>query len=60
MGEGILETVGNALGLDHDDPSTVDAIIAQWPDRPRLGAQSMIAKYGAPTESTSEELIWLG
>lgn len=60
MREGILETVGSALGLPHDDPSTVVAMIAQWPDRPRLGAQSMIAKYGAPTESTSEELIWLG
>ena len=34
MGEGILETVGNTLGLDHDDPSTVDAIIAQT--RPTL------------------------
>ncbi len=60
MGEGILDTVGNALGLNHVDPSTVEGMIAQWPDRPRLGAQSMIAKYGAPTEYTSEELIWLG
>ena len=32
MGEGILETVGKALGLDHDDLSTVDEMIAQWPD----------------------------
>jgi len=60
MGEGILETVGNALGLNHVDPSAVEAMIAQWPERPRLGAQSMIAKYGAPTESTAQELIWLG
>ncbi len=59
MGEGIIETVGNALGLNHVDPSAVEAMIAQWPERPRLGAQSMIAKYGAPTECTSEELIWL-
>lgn len=60
MGDGIGDMVNSALGLNRNDPSNVNAIIAQWPDRPRLGAQSMIAKYGAPTESTSEELIWLG
>jgi len=59
MGDGIGEMVGNALGLGNEDASNVDSIVAEWPDRPRLGAQSMIAKYGPPTESTSEELIWL-
>lgn len=60
MGDGIGEMVGNALGLNEKNPSDVEAIISQWPDRPRLGAQSMIAKYGAPQESTPEELTWLG
>ncbi len=60
MGDGIGEMVGNAFGLNKQDSSEVENIIAQWPDRPRLGAQSMIAKYGSPQESTSEELIWLG
>lgn len=60
MGNGIGEMVGNALGLSEQNPSDVEAIISRWPDRPRLGAQSMIAKYGAPQESTSEELTWLG
>jgi predicted outer membrane protein len=38
--------------------SEIDQIIAQWPERPRLGAQQMIAKYGPPQEATPERLIW--
>lgn len=33
-------------------------MIAGWPERPRLGAQQMLVKYGAPQEATSEQLIW--
>ncbi len=40
------------------DRSAVDTIIAEWPARPRLGANVMIAKYGAPQEVTSEKLVW--
>ncbi|MBC7768917.1 MAG: DUF4142 domain-containing protein [Phycisphaerales bacterium] len=33
-------------------------IISAWPDRPRLGAQLMIGKYGAPQEATADQLVW--
>ena len=37
---------------------SVDSIITAWPERPRLGARQMIAKYGAPQEVTSGQLVW--
>ncbi|MGI8965574.1 MAG: DUF4142 domain-containing protein [Limisphaerales bacterium] len=40
------------------DLSEVDKTIAQWPERPKLGAQVMLAKYGAPQEVTEEKLVW--
>jgi predicted outer membrane protein len=36
----------------------VDKVIADWPERPRFGANAMLAKYGSPQEVTSEKLIW--
>ncbi len=40
------------------DRAAVDKAIASWPERPRLGAEQMIAKYGAPQQVTPEKLIW--
>ena len=40
------------------DRSGINKIISGWPERPRLGAQQMIAKYGAPQEATAEQLVW--
>ncbi len=40
------------------DPKAVNAITATWSERPRLGANEMMAKYGPPQEATSERLIW--
>ncbi|MBA3346829.1 MAG: DUF4142 domain-containing protein [Gemmatimonadales bacterium] len=40
------------------DMASVEKIIATWPERPRLGAKEMIAKYGEPREATSEQLVW--
>lgn len=40
------------------DRASIDKIVAGWPERPRLGANEMIAKYGPPQEVTSERLIW--
>lgn len=40
------------------DRAMLDKTIAQWPERPRLGAQLMISQYGAPQEATSEKLVW--
>ncbi|MBC8109006.1 MAG: DUF4142 domain-containing protein [Anaerolineae bacterium] len=40
------------------DRKTVDRFTANWAERPRLGANEMIAKYGQPQEATSERLIW--
>ena len=40
------------------DRSTVDKIIAAWPNRPKLGANQMLAQYGMPQEATSEKLVW--
>ncbi len=40
------------------DHAAVNNIIGAWPNRPKLGAQQMLAKYGAPQEVTSEKLVW--
>ncbi|MBA3608289.1 MAG: DUF4142 domain-containing protein [Chthoniobacterales bacterium] len=40
------------------DRASLDKILTGWPERPRLGAQQMISKYGAPQEATAERLIW--
>ena len=40
------------------DRASLNKIIAAWPERPRLGAQQMIAKYGVPQEMTAAQLIW--
>ena len=40
------------------DRASLDKILAGWPERPRLGAQQMISKYGAPQEATAERFIW--
>lgn len=37
---------------------SIDEIIATWPERPRLGARQMLAKYGAPQEATGRQLVW--
>ncbi len=40
------------------DRAAVDKMIAQWPERPRLGAQMMLSQYATPQEVTSEKLVW--
>lgn len=37
---------------------SMDALLAEWPARPRLAAEEMIAKYGMPHEMTLERLLW--
>lgn len=44
--------------MSQADRSAVDKIIGAWPNRPKLGAEQMLAKYGIPQEATSEQLIW--
>jgi len=60
MGDGIGETISKTLGIGTENHSDVEKIIADWPERPQLGACSMIAKYGPPQGATAEELTWLG
>lgn len=49
----------NRAGDKKDESgSTAVDFIAQWPERPRLGAWQMIAKYGVPQEATQEKLTW--
>src|SRR3954451_19168676 len=43
---------------DSVDRRVVDKITARWPERPRLGANAMMDKYGQPQEATNERLIW--
>ncbi|MBC7538227.1 MAG: DUF4142 domain-containing protein [Bacteriovorax sp.] len=43
---------------DKPDSSTVNKIVENWPARPRLAVQEMMAKYGAPLEATSETMVW--
>ncbi len=38
--------------------ASIDKAIASWPERPRLGANEMRAKYGEPQEATAERLVW--
>ncbi len=45
-------------GSETPDASKVHQLIAQWPERPRLGANMMMAQYGPPQEATSENLVW--
>lgn len=40
------------------DSGSVAKLIAGWAERPRLGANEMIAKYGPPQEATAKRLIW--
>lgn len=40
------------------DKAQVEQILAAWPERPRLGAVMMMAKYGPPQEATTERIIW--
>lgn len=40
------------------DRAAVNKIVDTWPNRPKLGAQQMLAKYGAPQEVTFEKLVW--
>ena len=48
----------SAASATAPDRSDIDGIIAGWPERPKLGAHQMLAKYGAPQEITAERLIW--
>ncbi len=58
MGEGILHKAGEALGLNKANRSDAEGMIADWPNRPKLGATLMLDAYGAPNEATDEQLIW--
>lgn len=49
----------NGLTARTANHGEADKIIAQWPARPKLGAEMMLSKYGAPQEITSEKLVWL-
>ena len=40
------------------DSGSLKTMLDGWPERPRLGANEMIAKYGMPQQVTSEKLIW--
>ena len=53
------ETNLKAAAMAPMDGASAEKLIAQWPNRPKLGAQQMIAQYGMPQEATSERLTWL-
>ncbi|WP_367872224.1 DUF4142 domain-containing protein [Luteolibacter sp. Populi] len=36
----------------------VEQIVASWPERPQLGARTLIAKYGSPDGVTEDMLVW--
>lgn len=50
--------IGHVAASPTMEGGVVDRIIASWPERPRLGAREMIAKYGTPQEVTISQLIW--
>lgn len=41
-----------------DDGAAIQKAISDWPPRPRLGAEQMIAEYGVPQEVTGDALTW--
>ncbi len=45
-------------GAGKKDMATINKKIAAWPERPKLGAKQMMAKYGTPQEATAERLVW--
>jgi len=62
---GLLVVFSGTAGADPDrdtkgavDAATLDELMGQFPPRPRLAAQQMLAKYGPPQEATSEQFIW--
>lgn len=56
-GTGGMERGGSSMSKSVDR-GAVARIVASWPERPRLGANEMIAKYGPPQEATAQRLIW--
>ncbi|MEJ7736172.1 MAG: DUF4142 domain-containing protein [Chitinophagaceae bacterium] len=54
MGDTLNRTQSNVAMADGADMPDVSA----WPERPRLAAKEMFAKYGAPVEVSSEAIIW--
>jgi len=46
------------VGASTPGAESVEAVIAKWRERPRLGATQMIAKYGPPQDVTAEQLVW--
>jgi len=46
------------VGASKPSAEAVDAVIAKWRERPRLGATQMIAKYGPPQDVTADLLVW--
>ena len=47
-----------ALSFAATDQSAFDKAVATWPNRPKLGANQMLSKYGMPQEATAEKLVW--
>lgn len=42
----------------HVAAATVDALIADWPEAPKKGAEQMVQQYGPPNEATPTKLFW--
>ncbi|MBW3571302.1 MAG: hypothetical protein KY467_09360 [Gemmatimonadetes bacterium] len=49
-------TPGTAMGAAMGQPAS--AVIAGWPQTSREVAQTIIQKYGAPSEATASMLVW--
>jgi len=52
------ERAGRAALANPVDRSPIKKILTAWPNRPKLGANEMMAKYGLPQEATTEKLVW--
>ncbi|MGH7639012.1 MAG: hypothetical protein ACREOK_15285 [Gemmatimonadaceae bacterium] len=40
------------------EPGVTESIIAAWPEGPKMAAQALVARYGAPNEATPTKLFW--
>ncbi|HXH30258.1 MAG TPA: hypothetical protein VNJ01_05575, partial [Bacteriovoracaceae bacterium] len=47
-----------AFSKDDASAQNVNKMTADWPARPKLAVQEMMAKYGEPLEVSSETVVW--
>ncbi len=58
LGLAVISPINTVAQATPPDRAAIVKIVEGWPNRPKLGANLMLVKYGTPQEVTSEKLIW--